>query len=206
MVAVTGPSTARTSAAAPAPQRASQPVPGPGRNASDATTSATRAAPAEVPSVPAARASIPACVDPAQSAPSYVVEAATVAVEPRDRRRAGRVADRRAAVNTTDYSGRRARRPRVGLHAPGGVAEWHRQRSAKPFTRVRFPPPPPSFLSWLFVSAPAFLDGRRSDRARAAQRAIDDGRIAEPVAQLAFEAADRVQVLRRSRVLVRSRR
>src|SRR5205823_68984 len=27
---------------------------------------------------------------------------------------------------------------------PGGVAEWHRQRSAKPCTRVRFPPPPPA--------------------------------------------------------------
>ena len=30
------------------------------------------------------------------------------------------------------------------LAAPGGVAEWFRQGPAKPRTRVRFPPPPPS--------------------------------------------------------------
>src|SRR5947207_3051969 len=72
MVAVTGPSNARTTAAAPAPQRASNPVPGPGRSASEATTRATRAEPAEMESVPAASASMPACADPAHRAPPTV--------------------------------------------------------------------------------------------------------------------------------------
>src|SRR5204862_1324735 len=33
------------------------------------------------------------------------------------------------------------------LARSGGVAEWPRQRSAKPSTRVRFPPPPPAGTS-----------------------------------------------------------
>ncbi len=37
---------------------------------------------------------------------------------------------------------------RVTSRLPGGVAEWFRQGPAKPRTRVRFPPPPPS-VAWV---------------------------------------------------------
>ena len=37
--------------------------------------------------------------------------------------------------------------PAGNLAAPGGVAEWFRQGPAKPRTRVRFPPPPPTITS-----------------------------------------------------------
>ena len=45
-------------------------------------------------------------------------------------------------------------RPSDSIARSGGVAEWHRQRSAKPFTRVRFPPPPP-YRPAYSIGAPA---------------------------------------------------
>src|SRR5207245_1263251 len=38
---------------------------------------------------------------------------------------------------------------------PGGVAEWPRQGSAKPWTRVQFPPPPRRVVHE--TSAPSFM-------------------------------------------------
>ena len=52
----------------------------------------------------------------------------------------------------------RRRHVPIRSEAPGGVAEWHRQRSAKPCTRVRFPPPPPT--------DPHEVPGRGTNRVR----------------------------------------
>src|ERR1700691_6341947 len=44
-------------------------------------------------------------------------------------------------------------------HRQGGVAEWFRQRPAKPFTRVRFPAPP----LWDVRRTPTAMVSERSD-------------------------------------------
>src|SRR6185436_11507971 len=50
------------------------------------------------------------------------------------------------------------------------------------------------------------LRSRSGDGARAAECPVDDAGVAEAMAQLTFETADRIEVLRCPRVLVRSRR